>query len=200
MVGLENGELCSHNILESERDDMEIKQIQLTDPRHVPNLSPEIIICKGKAAAVCLQNVGKQTGVELQVTGSIVNTIGLNWFELAECDFNSYADSQETTEWGAEAIAFIVVNEFTEYQVIKRSYKGTGFDYMLADKECKLFQGTQAKLEVSGIQNLKNPSDLKSRVNQKVTQASQKFKNLPVLVIVTAFSTPKAEVSHVAGN
>lgn len=179
---------------------MEIKQVHLTDPKHVPKLSPEIILCKGKAAAVCLQNVGKQTGVELQVNGSIVNTIGLNWLELAECDLNSYADSQETTEWGAEAIAFIVVSEFTEYQVIKRSYKGTGFDYMLADKGCDLFQDTQAKLEVSGIKDLKNSSDLKSRVNQKVTQASQKFKNLPVLVIVTAFSTPETEVSHVAGN
>jgi uncharacterized membrane-anchored protein len=113
---------------------MEIKQVHLTAPKHVPKLSYEIILCKSKAAAVCLENVGKRTGVELKVNGSIMNTIGLNWLELAECDFHSYADSQEATEWGAEAIAFIIVSEFTEYQVIKRSYKGTGFDYMLADR------------------------------------------------------------------
>ena len=176
---------------------METKQIQLTNPRLVPKLSPELVLCKSKAAAVCLQSVGKQTGVQLQVTGSIVETLCLNWSELNEIDFDSFADMQETTEWGAEAIAFIVVNEFTDYQVIKRSCKGTGFDYLLSNKDCDLFQDVQAKLEVSGIKELKNSSELKYRVKEKVTQASQKFTNLPVLVIVTAFSAPNSEVSHV---
>jgi hypothetical protein len=158
------------------------------------------MLCKGKAAAVCLHSEGKQPGVELSVTGSLTETIDLNWESLEECDINSYSDYQESTEWGAEAIAFIVVNELTNYDVVKRSAKGTGFDYMLANRDSELFQGYQAKLEVSGIKKLKSKSDIKERVRQKIQQASRKYKDLPVFVVVTAFSTPEAEVSHVAGD
>lgn len=179
---------------------MQKKTVHLIDHTTAPKLSSELVLCKGKAAAICLEDMGKKSGIALKISGARIDeTLCLEWNGLSEKDYNSYSDAQEATEWGAECIAFIVINHFTEYEVFRRSHKGTGFDYLLSKKGSTLFQDVGAKLEVSGIKNLERGSDLTYRVKQKIDQASRSRKELPLYVVVVAFSVPKAEVSHVEG-
>lgn len=176
------------------------KETSLNDASINQQLSPEFVLSRSKAAAVCLHDRGKKSGVNLDVIGHLSQTICIKWDELTKTDFNSYADMQDATEWGAEAIAFIVISDFTDYNIIKKSSKGTGFDYMLSNSRGSLFQNELAKLEVSGILELHRESELQARTAAKLNQATKHYKDIPVFVIVTAFSVPKSEVIYASGN
>ncbi|MEM9984104.1 MAG: hypothetical protein AAF804_03325, partial [Bacteroidota bacterium] len=139
---------------------------------------------------VCLQSWGHQPGAVLRVKISADQAFELSWQAL-ESDqlIRTWADQQEATEYGATAIAILLVLQLTEYTVIRRSVKGTGFDYWLGHEENgKLpFQET-VRLEISGIFRGAEPLITK-RVNQKLKQVQRSDRlGLPALIIVTEFS------------
>ena len=107
-----------------------------------------------------------------------------------------YNDEESTTELGAYAVAFLLVLDLTDYTVIKRSRRGTGFDYWLGtgdDSETFPFQNKE-RLEVSGIRSGDN-SRIKARVNDKLKQVEPSNPTtLPALIVIVEFSAPLSEV------
>jgi hypothetical protein len=171
-------------------------QVKITDPTIAPKLSKEFVETKGIAAAVCFKKAKKKSGVILTVNGHFNKLMMISWDKLDNKVLNTYADDREITEWGAEAIAFAIVEFFTSYRCVKRSQIGTGFDYYLTEDDSTLFQGKIAKLEVSGILSIKRNSDISKRLSLKTKQATDKYKNMPFYVIIIAFSAPVAEVYY----
>lgn len=131
--------------------------------------------------------------------------VTLNVKGLKNCDYNilwddiyndqlrrTYNDDQSVTERGAIAISVLLALIQTNYTIIERSRKGTGFDYMLGDAQDTLFT-PKARLEISGIMNETGSNTLEKRYNQKSTQTDKTdHLKLPAYISVVEFSTPKA--------
>lgn len=106
----------------------------------------------------------------------------------------AHDDLQEATERGASGLAILLAHRELRYEVVRRSRKGTGFDYWL-QKEVPASQPFEARLEVSGV--LASPNTVRARVAQKrdQTRASDR-PGLPVVIAVVEFSTPVALLEH----
>jgi hypothetical protein len=159
------------------------------------SLTPAVCDYYAEAAAYCLNDQHHSNGVELKIAGSIQATANLNWPPLHASSENSYADSEEATEYGATGIALHIVLSYTEWSHIERSCKNGGFDYWLGDgaDSSMLFQN-KCRMEVSGILHGTN-SQIRSRLSSKIDRLSKYKSPLPLIVIVVEFGKPQAEIS-----
>jgi hypothetical protein len=107
---------------------------------------------------------------------------------------DSWDDMQDTTEDGACCLAILIVHKLTEYKLIRRARKKTGFDYWLGNKESEYPFQEKARLEISGI--LKgNKSQIRKRIREKIEQTKQSdHLNLPAYIVVVEFGTPTSQV------
>jgi hypothetical protein len=149
-----------------------------------------------EAAITCLEENGHAPGVSIEVDGDSNLSIKVIWTIEGNADqrLDSWRDRSEAAEHGAYGIAALLIDLLTEYTVIDRSKKGTGFDYWLGKKgmNAPLFQD-KARMEVSGI--LKgNESDIKGRVRQKENQIAPSDGSLPGIIAVVEFSAPRARM------
>ena len=157
----------------------------------LPAISPAFGAFLVEAARVCLAEGGHAHGVQLEVIGDQSIEFQLHWDdELSEQIRNSWSDLQEATEYGATCMALLLVLALTDLTVVRRSVKGTGFDYWLGRKEIE--EGTFqecARLEISGILS-GNLRTIEKRVKDKLRQTNRSdHLGLPALVIVTEFRT-----------
>jgi len=106
-----------------------------------------------------------------------------------------YADLQFATEFGAYGVAVLLVETFTQFSVLERSQKGTGFDYWLAPKgsTAPLFQ-EKRRLEVSGLLD-GDESDMRGRLREKVAQLGRGGVPLPGYGVVVHFGRPESRVA-----
>lgn len=145
------------------------------------------------AAAVCLENQGHESGVKLLVRGDFAVTLPVVWsFHITDRIRNYWADLVEATEYGAYALALLLLRQLAGYHVIERTSRGTGFDWWLGPTATSLDK--TAQLEVSGV--LKgDASRIEQRMRLKTKQVAQAAKKgIPTYVAVLEFSTPCAEV------
>lgn len=102
-------------------------------------------------------------------------------------------DLEYTTEQAAYGIAFMIITRLTDFTVIERSRKGTGFDYWLGtenDDSLLPFQN-KARLEISGIR-AGDEKRINIRLKQKLEQTKPSDGILPAYVVVVEFSKPVA--------
>ena len=165
----------------------------------LPGLTKRLGGVHYEAALVCLEKHHHQSGVQchLNSLNENLSTLELVWAEeITEQIRNSWNDLSETTEWGAAGIAILVILECTEYTVIRRSKRGTGFDYWLGYK--KDFDDVdenvlkdEACLEVSGILSEQKTGRIKQRVKEKVRQTKKSDDlEMPAYIVVVEFSSP----------
>ncbi len=155
-----------------------------------PCLTPAVGANLAEAAAHCLENQGHQTGAQLAVDSAKVE---VKWHPLDPRSAASRADLQSTTEEGAVAIALALIRNGTAYEVVRRSRKGTGFDWYLGPSRAAPPFMSTACLEVSGI--LRETADLlERRAAQKVAQAQAGGTGLPGFAVVVGFAGPRAIV------
>ena len=147
-----------------------------------------------EAAAVCLESQGHQKEVTFKVDGENSTKIQLDWLDIDQKIKDNWFDLQEATEYGAICLAIWAVHETTDYKVIRRSPKLTGFDYWLGDKASDYPFQDKARLEISGI--LKGTkSQIKQRLNEKLKQTKRTdHLNLPAVIAVVEFSNPLAKI------
>lgn len=149
-----------------------------------------------EASAVCFEDQNHRNGVELQVQGTFIARYQILWQQITNQILRCYDDEEATTELGAYGIAFLLVLDLTDYTVVQRSRRGTGFDYWLGtteDNEELPFQNKE-RLEVSGIRCGDN-NRVRARVNQKLKQVeTSNYSVLPALIIVVEFSAPLSQV------
>lgn len=158
-----------------------------------PGVSPALGMAHLEACLVCLTDQKHTSGVTLFFRDESNNEIELLWDEPVTLQMlRSWNDEEIATEWGAYGIAFLLITELTEYTIIRKSRKGTGFDYWLGHNEdAPLFQD-KARLEVSGIRKADKESSIKARLSEKVIRLVSKKNMLPAYVIVVEFSRPLA--------
>ncbi len=104
-------------------------------------------------------------------------------------------NTEDAAEDGAEAIAFLLVPEITDFTAVNRAVRGTGIDYWLGHKDNadNPFRGG-GRLEISGIM-IENDSNLVSaRIKKKLTQTNQSDGTFPAYVVVVEFGKPYATV------
>jgi hypothetical protein len=153
----------------------------------MPSIPPEFGACLAQAASVCLEEQGHSIGVEFKVTGDFEENYKLHWEEPTDQIRRCWNDHEVATEHGAYGMAFLLVRKLTEFTVIERSRKGTGFDYWLGTEE-QLFKN-KARLEVSGIRR-GDERAIKARVKKKINQTKPSDGSLPAFIIIVEFSKP----------
>lgn len=142
---------------------------------------------------VMLHKMNHCSSVILGIDGIVKEDVPLEWEgEVSEQLERTYADAESLTERSAVCISVLLALELTEYTVVERSRKGTGFDYMLGDKNDKFYM-PKARLEISGIERETKSNNLERRFNQKTRQTDKTdYTKMPAYVSVVEFSTPKA--------
>lgn len=147
----------------------------------------------GEASSQCLNLKNHANGVAMQVKGDSETVFRVFWNnEITEQTRKAWNDTQELTEYGATGIAILLIQEMTEFTVIKRARKGEGVDYWLGYKSDKPPFRNKARLEISGIIE-GNESKIKARLKQKLEQTKLTKSKLPTYIVIVEFSKP---VSH----
>jgi len=177
--------------------------LQLTDivEHDIPGITKVQAAQHMEACLICLDYHNHRTGIKLVAKGSWNANLFLYWNgEVDERMRRCWRDTQEATEYGAAAIAILLVIEFTKYTVIERSAKGTGFDYWLLESELydeEFISDGTARLEVSGIIYAENDSAIRSRVKDKLRQVEvSDSTGFPAIIVVVEFSRPEAHMEH----
>ncbi|MEE3719784.1 hypothetical protein V2H45_23865 [Tumidithrix elongata RA019] len=144
-----------------------------------------------EACAICLEERGHSQGVEISIYGDFKATFKLYWQTITDQMLRCWNDREYTTEQAAYGIAFILVRNLTDFTVIERSRKGTGFDYWLGveGEANELPFQNKVRLEVSGIRE-GDDRRVKSRVKQKVEQTKASDGTFPAYIVVVEFSKP----------
>jgi len=157
----------------------------------MPGLTQRYGDALAEAAAVCLDDCGHGSGVEMAVNGDIAGAYDLNWSPVVDEQMRmTWNDDQFATEQGAYGLAILLMSEARAFTVVERSRKGTRFDYWLGDEGDELFV-RKARLEVSGIRRgLQH--EINTRVRQKTSQIDSSSVQLPGIVAVVEFSIPLA--------
>jgi len=155
-------------------------------------LTPSAGAYFAEAASYCLHLHKHANPVRLLLSGDLSGEMSLNWITIGEAHYQTHADLEESTEYGAYAIGIVIAVKLTGFPCVERSAKGTGIDFWLADDsdERGVFQHS-ARLEVSGIfRGTENA--IATRVKQKLLQTTPTdIQGLPVYVAVIEFSSPE---------
>jgi hypothetical protein len=157
-----------------------------------PNMSHVQCDFYAESCMVALENQGHKTGVLLKVEGDIESEFTLNWHAVAK--LAGWQEPRDLAENGAIAIAFLIVAQMTDYQVVQQAVIGTGFDYWLGIKEGnKDFDPDNflnASLEVSGI-NKGGRGKISQRIKQRLQRVgAYSLLNVPGYIAVTEFGEP----------
>jgi hypothetical protein len=162
----------------------------------MPGITPRYGACLAEAASFCMEDQKHSSGVRLRVDGDYDDYFRVLWISLSPQNQleRCWRDAEVATELGAYGIAALIIPLLTNYIVVERSRKGTGFDYWLGEKGRidRLFQN-KARLEVSGIRN-GDESVIRQRVSQKMRQTSKSNGKLHAIIAVVEFSTPRSRV------
>ncbi|MCL4266627.1 MAG: hypothetical protein KJ069_25760 [Anaerolineae bacterium] len=161
----------------------------------VQGMSPGKALFQIECCVWCMLETNKRNGEILRVLdNSLREFYSVVWDETAldmEKINNSIHDD-EGIEYGAEAIALILAILKTEFDAVKRSKKGKGYDYRLVRRDSLLFQQS-ARLEISGILRGSNRR-VTAREREKLDQVSQYVESTSACVIVIEFSGFLAKV------
>lgn len=160
--------------------------------RGVPAISADYGKTCAQAGTVCLDNRGHNSPTKLRVSGIKSEAFRLSWPYPSTRDVRCWNDLQDATEFGAYALAFLLVKKLTRFTAIERSRKGTGFDYWLGKNVGPPFQ-KKARLEVSGILS-GTDSQVSTRVKEKLRQTAPSAGRLPAFVVVAEFGQPASQV------
>jgi hypothetical protein len=157
----------------------------------LPAITPSFGAALAEACAVCLEDQGHLQGVKLTVNGDFRTTFRLYWQPVTQQMLRCWNDEEFTTEQAAYGIAFMLIRQLTEFTVIERSRKGTGFDYWLGseDEAGELPFQNKVRLEVSGIRKA-DDSRVRARIKQKIEQTNPSDGTFPAYIIIVEFSRP----------
>lgn len=145
----------------------------------------------GEAASVCLNSHFHSLSMKFTVEGSIAETYELHRFEVDERSTSSFADLDEAAQFGAMGLAVAIIYDQTGWKV-KRSWKGTGFDYWVGEEGDGLLFQDKLRVEVSG-DLAGSDSEIKSRLVQKMKQTEvSDGMGIPACAVIVEFSNPKS--------
>lgn len=145
-----------------------------------------------EGASVCLDFHQHPRNVRFLVDGDINERYELTRLDVTESAKDSFGDLDEAVEFGAMGLAIAIVNDQIGF-VVKRSWKGTRFDFWAGDRVSKSRFRNRLKIEISGDLS-GTDSELSSRLSRKLKQVQSGRTKLPSCAIVVEFSNPKSLV------
>lgn len=155
-------------------------------------ITPIIAAFLVEATVFCLMENGHQSGVVLKVVGDFEESFKLIWSDKVTAQMRkSWNDQKEVTEYGATALAALLIHKLLNYEILVRAEQGEFVDYQIG-KTNEL--QVQAHLEVSGIWKETSKNTVNIRVNRKLKQVEKNQDALPVYIIVTEFGKPKSKI------
>jgi hypothetical protein len=157
-------------------------------PAECPALSEAFCRMIAEACAICLEEQTHMPGVVMEIQGLMDAETCVHWKSLSLGIADTYADAEVATEHGAIAIALLTVRVATDYNVVRRSMKGTGFDYWLSRAGAPPYRH-DARLEISGLRAA-GVRRLQARIRQKARQTDRSEGVLPAFIAVVEFSHP----------
>lgn len=157
----------------------------------MPGITPAVGAVLVENSTVMLHQAGHMSPTKTNISGILEQTNQLLWEDnYTEQMARTHADTQEATELAAVCISIAVCQHVTEYTVIERSRKGTGFDYLLGNDNEQFLP--KARLEISGIAKETLTNSIESRYKQKMSQVTvSDDTNLPAYISIVEFSNPK---------
>lgn len=165
--------------------------LSLIKKRKMPGLSRNKAASLIEAAEVCLDYQGHKPGTELDVSGALYGHYLLHWKTPGDVVRDTYADMQEATGEGAVAVAIAIIVSITEYSVVRRAKKKTGFDYWLGQKQGSL----ETRLEISGVLD-GTQAQIDRRLKKKMEQMIPSDNGgLPGYAVAIGFGQPQARVA-----
>ncbi len=154
-----------------------------------PNLGGYMCDC----AIACLHRQNHSSEVVLHIkTDDEERLLTLIWTtEVNKQLLVATNDNDVSADYGAMAIALLLIRFFTPYRYFERSQKGTGVDFWLSENADTL--NFTARLEISGIHHERGRNTLRTRLNQKKKQALLSADSqLPVYICITEFHKPQS--------
>ena len=148
-----------------------------------------------EACMVCLHRNNHFEEVLLELMGDLITQVILKWENYFDEQIDrTWKDQEEATEHGAVCISAMLVKECTDYTIIERARKGTGFDYWLGYENEIPFQCSySARLEISGIFNDEKGNSINRRFQKKMKQTEQSdHTRLTAYISIVEFGKPKA--------
>lgn len=144
-------------------------------------------LCENAVVCLCRQN--HHSGVKMKCCGIDNQPEVVEWVTMFTDQMNrSHYDQEVATEYGAVCISILYALHHTDYTIVQRSRKKTGFDYWLGKKGDIIFQNA-ARMEVSGIFN--GVKRIDERVRQKLEQVRPSDNTgLEAFISVVEFSQP----------
>lgn len=174
-----------------QNDHLNLEEIAKGYPGLTPALGSTIL----EACVVTLSRMKHRSGTTLHIKGERTAEFTLSWRKKVTSQIQrAWKDQEEATEMAATGISILLALMFTDYTVIERSVKTTGFDYWLGIQEgsSDIFK-KMARLEISGIFN-GDDGVLDRRVKAKIDQTKQSdITRLPAYIFVIEFSKPKCK-------
>jgi hypothetical protein len=174
-----------------------VRKLNLDELKNgMPGLSEAVGCFILEAAIVCLTTNGHEPGVKLKVSGKYSETFEVVWSDgLDEQALRSWKDMNEATEYGATALALLLVVILTEFAAFARAPQMSSADYVLVKKAAN--DGSPAAyLEVSGILKEAQGNTLQMRLTEKKRRQKElRDENFPVLIVIAEFSVPKAIIA-----
>jgi len=169
-----------------------------------PNLTQEICAFYAQACIVAFTKSGHTNGTPLQVIENTSKNYRVRWSTQDAVNEAGWRSINVVTEFGAIAIAMLLVHAETDFMVIRQSNIGTGVDYYLASKPTettdgavKNFLADVARLEVSGIFKEEGTNIVQNRLALKRKQVSKSnASGLPTMICIVEFSVPKASFNR----
>lgn len=160
----------------------------------LPGITPRLVAMLAEAAAVCHESQVHEPCLAMTVLGLPTRRCRLRWVTASVNASQARNDREYPTEHGAVAIAALLAVEALGYTVIRRSHKGTGFDYWLGELASPSFLN-KAVMVLPGIQ-VGTSGMIDSRVRTKPRQVENGHKPLPACVIVVGLSRPVPKVAQ----
>lgn len=161
-----------------------------------PRLHEAVAGHYGAAAAFCLRQHHSPPTLKmlLSVEGS-TTALRIAAHELTPSMNASFADLQESTEYGAYGIALLASAHVFQFRFGQRSSKGTGFDMFMLPPGAEIdpedpFSETWG-LEATGILQGDDKA-IRDRFQRKRNQIMPSIGLVPILIAVVEFSAPTA--------
>lgn len=164
----------------------------------IPTLTHVKAAVLKEACIWCLKKCEHENGVKIMCTICDDNaSYSIKWNSDVDIEgiFRAY-NSDDAVEYGAEALALLLIRDKSDFTAIERAVKPSGIDYWLGYKEkdkTSLFSMKDARLEISGILREKGSNTINSRIKTKLKQIEASDYIFPVFVSIIEFSHPKAE-------
>lgn len=156
--------------------------------RH-PGLSSGVAGAMVEAAAVALDR-RHASPVDMDIAdGSVRETHPLSWSEPDGRARLAWNDMGRTTEWAAEAVAVLSVEQMRGLVVVKRAPRGSRADYYVGRPGDSLEQAVL--LEVGGTDD----HSLMTLLDEKLEQAAANPDQMPALAAVVRFREPRVMIA-----